>query len=138
MNIWQKYCNLAKTMLSKIIDLATSLPTVVLIIITLFMSTYFIAKDFDKIENGFLSIFTDDTKIKVRRVKSEIMHSIIRVRKGIYDSYEYNIFSYMDKFFYVQSSLWITIRYNRSLTRSNTFLRYSCNFCSSYSLLFYY
>lgn len=68
--------NIAKTMLSKIIGLATSLPTIILIIITLFMSTYFIAKDFDKIENGFLSIFTDETKTKVRRVKSEIMHSI--------------------------------------------------------------
>ena len=75
-NYGKSLADIAKTMLSKIIDLATSLPTVVLIIITLFMSTYFIAKDFDKIENGFLSIFTDDTKIKVRRVKSEIMHSI--------------------------------------------------------------
>ena len=75
-NYGKSLADIAKTMLSKIIDLATSLPTVVLIIITLFMSTYFIAKDFDKIENGFLSIFTDDTKIKVRRVKSEIMYSI--------------------------------------------------------------
>ena len=63
-NYGKSLADIAKTMLSKIIDLATSLPTVVLIIITLFMSTYFIAKDFDKIENGFLSIFTDDTKIK--------------------------------------------------------------------------
>lgn len=75
-NYGKSLADIAKTMLSKIIDLATSLPTVVLIIITLFMSTYFIAKDFDKIENGFLSIFTDDTKIKVRRVKSEIIYSV--------------------------------------------------------------
>ena len=75
-NYGKSIADIAKTMLSKIINLATSLPTVVLIIITLFMSTYFIAKDFDKIENGFLNIFTDDTKIKVRRVKSEIMYSI--------------------------------------------------------------
>lgn len=72
----ENLADIAKTMLAKIIDLATSLPTVVLIIITLFMSTYFIAKDFDKIENAFLNIFTDDTKIKVRRVKNEIMSSI--------------------------------------------------------------
>ena len=72
----QSITNIAKAMLSKTIDLATSLPTLILIVITLFMSTYFIAKDFDKIENGFLSIFTDDTKIKVRRVKCEIIYSI--------------------------------------------------------------
>ena len=55
----ESLANLAKVMLAKIIDLATSLPTLILIIITLFMSTYFIAKDFDKIGNGFLNIFTD-------------------------------------------------------------------------------
>ncbi|WP_018591706.1 sporulation integral membrane protein YtvI [Terrisporobacter glycolicus] len=75
-NYGKNLADIAKTMLAKIIDLATSLPTVVLIIITLFMSTYFIAKDFDKIENSFLNIFTDDTKVKVRRVKNEIMSSI--------------------------------------------------------------
>lgn len=75
-NYGENLADIAKAMLAKIIDLATSLPTVVLIIITLFMSTYFIAKDFDKIENAFLNIFTDDTKIKVRRVKNEIMSSI--------------------------------------------------------------
>lgn len=75
-NYGENIANIAKAMLSKIIDLATSLPTLILIIITLFMSTYFIAKDFDRIGNGFLSIFTDDTKIKVRRVKSEIISSI--------------------------------------------------------------
>lgn len=75
-NYGKNLADIAKAMLSKIIELATSLPTVILIIITLFMSTYFIAKDFDKIENGFLSIFTDDTKIKVRRVKSEIVYSL--------------------------------------------------------------
>ena len=75
-NYGESITNIATAMLSKIIDLATSLPTIILIIITLFMSTYFIAKDFDRIGNGFLSIFTDDTKIKVRRVKSEIMSSI--------------------------------------------------------------
>ena len=57
--------NIAKSMLTKTIDLAT-----------LFMSTYFIAKDFDKIGYGFLNIFTDETKIKVRRVKSEIVYSV--------------------------------------------------------------
>ena len=75
-NYSKNLADIAKTMLAKIIGLATSLPTLILIIITLFMSTYFIAKDFDKIENRFLNIFTDDTKIKVRRVKNEIIHSI--------------------------------------------------------------
>lgn len=75
-NYSKNLADIAKAMLSKIIDLAASLPVVILIIITLFMSTYFIAKDFDKIESGFLSIFTDDMRIKVSRVKSEIMYSI--------------------------------------------------------------
>ena len=72
----ESLANLAKVMLAKIIDLAKSLPTLILIIITLFMSTYFIAKDFDKIGNGFLNIFTDETKIKVRRIKSEVICSV--------------------------------------------------------------
>ena len=49
-NYGQNLADIAKAMLAKIIDLATSLPTIILIIITLFMSTYFIAKDFDKID----------------------------------------------------------------------------------------
>ena len=75
-NYSKNLADIAKTMLAKIIGLATSIPTLILIIITLFMSTYFIAKDFDKIENSFLNIFTDNTKIKVRKVKNEIIHSI--------------------------------------------------------------
>lgn len=73
----QNFVNLAKAMLSKTIDFATSIPTLILIVITLFMSTYFIAKDFDKIENSFLSIFTDETRVKVRRVKTEIVYSVV-------------------------------------------------------------
>lgn len=75
-NYGDNLANIAKSMLSKIINLATSLPTLILIVITLFMSTYFIAKDFDRIGNGFLSIFTDETKIKVRRIKIEIINSL--------------------------------------------------------------
>lgn len=86
-------------MLAKIIDLATSLPTIILIIITLFMSTYFIAKDFDKIGHGFLNIFTDETKVKVRRIKSEVICSIKGYVKAYGNSYEYNFFSHMDKFY---------------------------------------
>lgn len=73
----QNFANLAKTMLSKTIAFATSIPTLILIVITLFMSTYFIAKDFDIIENGFLSIFTDETRVKVRRVKNEVVSSVV-------------------------------------------------------------
>ena len=75
-NYGQNLADIAKAMLAKIIDLATSLPTIILIIITLFMSTYFIAKDFDKIGHGFLNIFTDETKVKVRRIKSAVICSI--------------------------------------------------------------
>ncbi|MEG0855770.1 MAG: sporulation integral membrane protein YtvI [Terrisporobacter sp.] len=72
----QSIANVAKSLLAKTIGLATSIPTIMLLILTLFMSTYFIAKDFDKIGNGFLSIFTDETRIKVRRVKSEAVSSL--------------------------------------------------------------
>ena len=68
--------SLAKSLLSKTIDIATSIPTIMLIILTLFMSTYFIAKDFDKIGESFLSVFTDETRIKVRRIKTGVVSSI--------------------------------------------------------------
>ena len=68
--------SLAKSLLSKTIDIATSIPTIMLIILTLFMSTYFIAKDFDKIGDSFLSVFTDETRIKVRRIKTGVVSSI--------------------------------------------------------------
>ena len=76
-NYADSIASMAKAMLSKTFDIATSIPTLVLIVITLFMSTYFIAKDFDKIGHGFLSIFTDETRIKVRRIKAEIVSSIV-------------------------------------------------------------
>lgn len=69
--------DLAKDLLSSIINLATSIPYIVLFTITLFISTYFIAKDIDKMENSFYDIFTDTTKRKVKNIKREIMLSII-------------------------------------------------------------
>lgn len=75
-NYGDSIANIAKSLLSKTIDLATSIPTIMILILTLFMSTYFIAKDIDNIENKFYSIFTDETRIKVRRVRYEIGSSI--------------------------------------------------------------
>ena len=72
----ENLASLAKSLLSKTIDIATSIPTIMLIILTLFMSTYFIAKDFDKIGDSFLSVFTDETRIKVRRIKTGVVSSI--------------------------------------------------------------
>ena len=75
-NYGDSIANIAKSLLSKTIDLATSIPTIMILILTLFMSTYFIAKDIDNIENKFYSIFTDETRIKVRRIRFEIGSSI--------------------------------------------------------------
>ncbi|WP_438647073.1 hypothetical protein [Romboutsia sp.] len=61
--------DLAKGVLTSIINLATSIPYIVLFIITLFISTYFIAKDIDKLENNFYNIFTDNSKIKVKNIR---------------------------------------------------------------------
>lgn len=69
--------DLAKGLLASIINLATSIPYIVLFTITLFISTYFIAKDIDKMENGFYNIFTDSSKKKVQNIKREIILSII-------------------------------------------------------------
>lgn len=69
--------DLAKGLLTSIINLATSIPYIVLFTITLFISTYFIAKDIDKLENNFYNIFTDNSKRKVKNIKREIILSII-------------------------------------------------------------
>lgn len=69
--------DLAKGLLASIINLATSIPYIVLFTITLFISTYFIAKDIDKMENNFYDIFTDSSKRKVKNIKREIILSII-------------------------------------------------------------
>ncbi|SCH30281.1 MULTISPECIES: sporulation integral membrane protein YtvI [unclassified Romboutsia] len=66
-----------KSCLSNIINFAGSIPYIVILIITLFISTYFIAKDIDKIEDGFYSMFTDNAKVKVKNIKKEIRLSIL-------------------------------------------------------------
>lgn len=66
-----------KGLLGNIINFAGSIPYIVVLIITLFISTYFIAKDIDKIEEGFYSIFTNSTRIKVKNIKKEISISIL-------------------------------------------------------------
>lgn len=69
--------NFIKDLITNTISLASSIPYIAMFIVTLFVATYFIAKDIDKIEDGFYSIFADKTKIKVRNVKKEIGLSII-------------------------------------------------------------
>ena len=68
---------LAKSLLASIINLATSIPYIVIFVITLFISTYFIAKDIDKFEYKFYEMFTDGAKRKVSNIKKEIVLSLI-------------------------------------------------------------
>ena len=69
--------NIAKSFLSNIINFASSIPYIIILIITLFISTYFIAKDIDKIEYWFYDMFTDSARVKVKNIKKEIRFSIL-------------------------------------------------------------
>ncbi len=62
---------ITKNLLTSILGLATSIPYIIIFIITLFIATYFIAKDLDKIENSFYNMFTVDVRKKVKNVKKE-------------------------------------------------------------------
>lgn len=57
--------------------MATSIPYIIIFIITLFIATYFIAKDLDKIENSFYNMFTVDVRKKVKNVKKEAGLSLV-------------------------------------------------------------
>lgn len=57
---------ITKNLLTSILGLATSIPYIIIFIITLFIATYFIAKDLDKIENSFYNMFTVDVRKKVK------------------------------------------------------------------------
>ncbi|MDR1773967.1 MAG: sporulation integral membrane protein YtvI [Clostridioides sp.] len=70
------FLSISKNMLSSLISLASSIPYVLMFNVTLFVSTYFIAKDLDKIEASFYNMFTHHIKAKVFRVKKEIGMSI--------------------------------------------------------------
>lgn len=61
--------------LASMLNIVTSIPYIVIFILTLFMSTYFIAKDIDKIEGKFYNLFTEPTKSKVKNVKKEMLIS---------------------------------------------------------------
>lgn len=69
--------NISKNLLVNIIELATSIPYLVILIITLFISTYFIANDLDNIENIFYSVFTNKAKNKIKNIKREVKVSIL-------------------------------------------------------------
>ena len=69
--------NIAKSLLTSTIGLASSIPYIAIFTITLFIATYFIAKDIDKIENGFYNIFAEGSKRKVKNIKKEILISIV-------------------------------------------------------------
>lgn len=72
----QNIMSVVKDIISKIVGFTTSIPYMILFIITLFMSTYFIAKDLDKLESGFFSIFSSNTKSKVKKVNRELRLSV--------------------------------------------------------------
>lgn len=65
------------TFLNNMISVLSSIPYIIIFILTLFMSTYFIAKDIDKIECRFYSLFTEPTKSKVKNVKKEMLKSAL-------------------------------------------------------------
>ena len=61
--------------LKKSTKILTSIPYIVVFTITLFMATYFIAKDIDKNEHRFYNMFEEPTKTKVRNMRCEIIKS---------------------------------------------------------------
>lgn len=69
--------NILKNLLYSVVNLATSIPYIMIFIITLFISTYFIAKDIDKIENNFYNMFTQTARQKVKGIKKETILSIV-------------------------------------------------------------
>lgn len=69
--------NITKNLLASIIGLASSIPYIAIFTITLFIATYFIAKDIDIIERSFYNMFAESTKVKVKNVKKEILSSIV-------------------------------------------------------------
>ncbi|MGL5347257.1 MAG: sporulation integral membrane protein YtvI [Peptostreptococcaceae bacterium] len=66
-----------RSILENTIAMLTSIPYIAIFTLTLFMATYFIAKDIDKIENRFYNMFTEPTRTKVKNIKTEIIKSAI-------------------------------------------------------------
>ena len=79
--LMQKYStnivSIAKQLLESFVKFLGSIPYISIFIITLFISTYFIAKDIDKIEYSFYNMFSEPTKTKVKNIKREIIKSIL-------------------------------------------------------------
>ncbi|WP_024622321.1 sporulation integral membrane protein YtvI [Metaclostridioides mangenotii] len=68
--------SISKSILASTINLATSIPYILMFTVTLFVSTYFIAKDLDKMEASFYNMFTMEVRKKVLNVRNEIGASI--------------------------------------------------------------
>ena len=77
----QKYSTklmiIIRNILENTIAIFTSIPYIAIFTLTLFMATYFIAKDIDKIENKFYNMFTEPTRTKIKNIKTEIIKSAI-------------------------------------------------------------
>jgi len=69
--------NFIKNLISNTISIASSIPYIAMFVITLFVATYFIAKDIDKYEQSFYNAFSANTRHKVINVKKEVGKSII-------------------------------------------------------------
>ncbi len=63
--------------LANAVSMISSLPYIAIFVVTLFMATYFIAKDMDKIESRVYNLFTEPTRSKVKKMKKEIIRSAI-------------------------------------------------------------
>lgn len=74
--------NISKNILASTINLATSIPYILMFTVTLFVSTYFIAKDLDKMEASFYNMFTMEIRKKVLNVRHEMGASIFGYLKA--------------------------------------------------------
>jgi sporulation integral membrane protein YtvI len=64
--------NFARNFLEGILSLVVSIPYIMVYTITIFVSTYFIAKDTDDIEEWFYNMFAPQFRPKVKSIKHEI------------------------------------------------------------------
>jgi sporulation integral membrane protein YtvI len=64
--------NFARSILENVLALVVSIPYIVVYTITIFVATYFIAKDTDDIEEWFYCMFSSHLRPKVKGIKHEV------------------------------------------------------------------
>ena len=90
--------NFIKNLISNTISIASSIPYIAMFVITLFVATYFIAKDIDKYEQSFYNAFSANTRHKVIKCKKRSWKIYYRIYKSIYnnhgDNFYYNFYMF--------------------------------------------